>query len=825
MPDEVASQTSAGAALTRPDDPRPPRHIVLLSDGTGNSRGKAQQTNVWRVYEALDLKDPSDLKVPRQFALYDDGVGSSSFKPIAILGGVFGFGLARNVRDLYAFLCRTWRPGDCIYAFGFSRGAFTIRVLVGLVDSQGIVKYDGNEAELHRLVKAAYRAYRKRYRLPYFNYVGALRWLRDTATNAAARLRGKPTYTEAARNNDHTARIEFLGLWDTVDAYGVPVDELGVFVNNFIWPFQMPNARLSDKVDRAVHALALDDERNTFHPKLWDHDATQPQRISQVWFAGMHSDVGGGYADKGLAHVSLKWVVDEAQAAGLRFIETIGATQQALSDENGPMNDSRRGIAGYYRYNPRRLHLLLERHGIERPLVHESVLRRIRVGQDAYAPIVLPPAFDVLPVELEQGEEAEEADRTEEQRGERAKLNPPVPSATYLGVSTEQQHHAIGIERVFNRVWMRRVIYFATVAVTLLLVAQPLFRDPAAACTSSWCGAGPAIRALNVVLPAAAASWTDWYANHPGTFMLLAMLAAGGLVAGGIVQRTVFDNMRRVWYAVPATRPSTAPPPAPERGLGVFDRAVLALRTAAWYRAAFKFSKHILLPGALGLVALAVVLVLVNGLTFTLQVSGGSVCPESRAPEPRVVGPSPQPIVLDTQQLCAASGLQLERGGTYEVVLHMPRRDGGAAECWCDLEVPANLRGIAPGDMSVVHRVSGLMKREMSQPWLQPMLRVGSTGADVQPLLADPSVPLEAPLTTLRARIVARSSGELFLYVNDAVGPPGWRDVFQRNNLGTASGTIRLVRFGTGIGEPPDPFHMAQTPACLVRPECRPNER
>lgn len=825
MPDEVAPQTSAVAAPAMTDDPRPPRHIVLLSDGTGNSRGKAQQTNVWRVYEALDLKDPSELKVPRQFALYDDGVGSSSFKPIAILGGAFGFGLARNVRDLYAFLCRTWRPGDRIYGFGFSRGAFTIRVLVGLIDSQGIVKYDGNEAELHRLVKAAYRAYRKRYRLPYFNYVGALRWLRDTTIDAATRLRGKPTYTEAARSNDHTARVNFLGLWDTVDAYGVPVDELGVFVNNFIWPFQMPNAQLSDKVDRAVHALSLDDERNTFHPKLWDHDAAQPQRICQVWFAGMHSDVGGGYADKGLAHVSLKWVLDEAEAVGLRFIWTIRATQQALSDENGPMNDSRRGIAGYYRYNPRRLQVLLLRHGIERPLVHESVLRRIRVGQDAYAPIVLPPAFDVLPVEAEQGREPEEVDGTEDVTGERAKRKPPVSSATYLGVSTEQQHHAIGIERVFNRVWMRRVVYFSTVAVTLLLVALPLFRDPAAACTSSWCGAAPAIRALNVVLPAAAASWTDWYIKHPGTFLLLAGLAAGGLVAGGIVQRTIFDNMRRVWYAMPATRPSTVPPPAPERGLGVFDRAVLALRTAGWYHTAFQFSKHILLPGVFGLAAVAVVLVLVNGSTFALQVSGGSVCAESKAAEPRVVGSSPQSIVLDTQQLCVASGLRLERGGTYEVVLHMPRRDGGAAECWCDLEVPADLRGIAPGDMSVVHRVSGLMKREMSQPWLQPMLRVGSTGADVQPLLADPSEPLSAPLTMLRARIVARSSGELFLYVNEAVGPPGWRDVFQRNNLGTASGTIRLVRVGTGVVEPLDTFRMAQTPACLVRPECPPKAR
>ena len=99
------------------------RNIILLSDGTGNSRGKMAQTNVWRTYEAIDLKDPPDPANPRQFAYYDDGVGTSSFKPLALLGGALGYGLARNVRDLYESLCRTYRDGDDIYAFGFSRGA------------------------------------------------------------------------------------------------------------------------------------------------------------------------------------------------------------------------------------------------------------------------------------------------------------------------------------------------------------------------------------------------------------------------------------------------------------------------------------------------------------------------------------------------------------------------------------------------------------------------------------------------------------------------------------------------------------------------------
>src|SRR5437764_15148886 len=120
------------------------RNIVLLSDGTGNSAAKVWRTNVWRTFEALDLSG-SD-----QVAYYDDGVGTSSFKPLAILGGVFGFGLKRNVIDVYSFCCRNYKPGDKIFGFGFSRGAFTIRVVAGFIARVGLIRYDGNEEHLAR---------------------------------------------------------------------------------------------------------------------------------------------------------------------------------------------------------------------------------------------------------------------------------------------------------------------------------------------------------------------------------------------------------------------------------------------------------------------------------------------------------------------------------------------------------------------------------------------------------------------------------------------------------------------------------------------------
>src|SRR6266550_7834433 len=110
----------AGASMSK--------NIVLLSDGTGNSSAKIFKTNVWRLFQILDLRDPTS-----QVAYYDNGVGTSAFKLFAILGGVFGFGLKRNVIDIYSFCSRNYKEGDRIFGFGFSRGAFTIRIVAGLI--------------------------------------------------------------------------------------------------------------------------------------------------------------------------------------------------------------------------------------------------------------------------------------------------------------------------------------------------------------------------------------------------------------------------------------------------------------------------------------------------------------------------------------------------------------------------------------------------------------------------------------------------------------------------------------------------------------------
>lgn len=211
-----------------------PKNIVLLSDGTANSSALLFTTNVWRLYQALDLGDPA-----LQVACYDNGVGTSVFKPLAILGSVFGIGLKRNVIHLYSFLCRNYKEGDHIFGFGFSRGAFTMRIVAGLVTGQGLVPWHGNEAELARKANAAYRQYRKQFHT---------RWV-------------PRRWIPSQQPKPHCPRIHFLGLWDTVVAYGGPIEEITRAIDYWIWPLSRPDRIMSgSKVDRACHALALDDE-------------------------------------------------------------------------------------------------------------------------------------------------------------------------------------------------------------------------------------------------------------------------------------------------------------------------------------------------------------------------------------------------------------------------------------------------------------------------------------------------------------------------------------------------------------------------------------
>ena len=302
----------------------PGRNIILLSDGTGNSASKITKTNIWRIYGAIDLSQGD------QIAFYDDGVGSGGFKLFRYLGGALGFGLARNVRELYGHLCQHYSgPEDQIMLFGFSRGAFTARLLSGMIQHCGAIDRSADKTiqiwrwtklgyedvpvatdeGLQAAIKVAYRALRQRNdKAPVSRF---FRWVR-------ARVFFDTLSTEDFRKNYSTSprpRIAFLGVFDTVSAYGLPIDEMSIAVHKWIWPLRFADMLLSSKVDHAYQALALDEARQSFHPMLWTERNFDPngergkpdERPQQAWFAGVHSDIGGGYGDERLSLVPACW--------------------------------------------------------------------------------------------------------------------------------------------------------------------------------------------------------------------------------------------------------------------------------------------------------------------------------------------------------------------------------------------------------------------------------------------------------------------------------------------------------------------------------------
>ncbi|MGC2810123.1 MAG: DUF2235 domain-containing protein [Bradyrhizobium sp.] len=594
------------------------KNIILLSDGTGNSSAKLFRTNVWQLFQALDLTDPA-----RQISYYDDGVGTSSFKPLAILGGVFGFGLKRNVIDIYSFCCRNYRRGDRIYGFGFSRGAFTIRVVAGFIARVGLVRYDGSEAALARDAEIAYREYRKvrNFKSAANILIGPLRRLRDWVSHHVFRA---PSFQQL--DLIEVEKIDFLGVWDTVDAYGGPIDEITRAIDYWYWPLSMPDQFMNHKIDRACHALALEEERDSFHPVLWDdryvrngnklyavaHDWTPApsdpdlplaeidrERISQVWFVGVHSDIGGGYSRAGLSYHTLAWMMERAQAYGLLYLTTQRRWLRTFIDPYDKLNDSRHGLAGYYRYQPRKLadiysrppyklslrndfqhivDLFKDRPDPERevkaelaipqsyvarphPKIHQSVVDRIRIGNDGYAPIVLPERYDVVSHD-----------------------GAIVPNGAIA--PSDARSRAIRQEKVWDWVWGRRIVYFLTVLASLYLAALPLIEK-------WWPGRGPAGPAEVVVvpiidlvaafLPSFVTPWLDAFRNSPGRFLIGVLLVGGLMYAGGRMQGHIRDLMRGIWRTpgAPATRDGGT---------------VYRLRSAGPYRAFFYLLKYWILP-------------------------------------------------------------------------------------------------------------------------------------------------------------------------------------------------------------------------------------
>jgi uncharacterized protein (DUF2235 family) len=541
LTDLIREQMPGLAAVIGVDlrDVKAQKNLILLSDGTGNSAAKLHKTNVWRVYRALDLSKDDQL------AEYDDGVGTSSLRPLALIGGAFGVGLARNVRHLYAFLSRNYRglPGEKVFAFGFSRGAYTIRMLIGLVRNQGLVDPELPEQTFQREILRRWDAFRSE----------RFRFLRM--------MPKEPKHLDEVKKEGHVPDFEFVGLWDTVSAYGLPIDELQRAIDLYIYPFSFSDRRVCDIVKCAYHALSLDDERRTFHPILWDEsDAGDRARLQQVWFPGVHANIGGGYPKDGLAYVSLEWMVRKAKSLGLRFIvaDFKEIAQQVDAQDN--MYNSRAGLAGYYRYSPRPVttlsHDTLNDVMIDRPKIHESAFARVHRGQVAYAPIGIPLVYDLVlrdgtivpgPCKAEANGEVKIVPTT----------IPLTPKREYLEDGERAQLRATRMEAMWNIVWWRRVVYFLTLFSSLYLVALPLFADALSTRGSlpqltEWLAyyLKPLLTVVGYLVPAwVGETWLAIFRDQPILFSIGLICVAVTMLFGLRLEEKIRSRAGEIWLA------------------------------------------------------------------------------------------------------------------------------------------------------------------------------------------------------------------------------------------------------------------------------------
>lgn len=290
------------------------KRIVICADGTWNrpekNLDKDQPTNVLRLARAI--KPVGNNKTPQQ-VFYDWGVGSY-YDPV--IGGVTGKGLNKNIMDDYRYIVQNYTPGDELFLFGFSRGAYTVRSLCGLINNCGILKRPDA-----RLIQAAFDHYKR--------------------PGKVYKPSGAESIAFREKHSHPQYKINFVGVWDTVGALGIPFSFLGLLDKKD----EFYDTKMGDNILTARHAMAIDELRSDFKPTAWQ---LRPEvDLKQVWFAGVHSNVGGSYApDKYtgglLSDIPLDWMMREATKAGLMFEPHLRSSLKPRADAT--LHSSRRHI-------------------------------------------------------------------------------------------------------------------------------------------------------------------------------------------------------------------------------------------------------------------------------------------------------------------------------------------------------------------------------------------------------------------------------------------------------------------------------------------------
>lgn len=282
------------------------KRIVIFADGTWHAPERARTTHVLRMARAVE----PETQGVKQIVFYDWGLGTDRLK---MTGGITGAGIDKNIMDCYRFLVHNFDPGDRLYFFGVSRGAYTVRSLAGFIRNSGLLR----RPHAHKIPEA-FRLYRKRTPASHPDASAAKTFRRDYAVA-------------------DLVPIEFVGVWDTVGALGIPVPFWGTLGDR---KFLFHDTEPSKIVQHARHAVAIDEDREDFTPVLWSEKASVD--MTQLWFAGVHSDVGGGYAERGLGDSAARWMADEAGRFGLAFESHF--LESLKPDPYDKLHNERKGI-------------------------------------------------------------------------------------------------------------------------------------------------------------------------------------------------------------------------------------------------------------------------------------------------------------------------------------------------------------------------------------------------------------------------------------------------------------------------------------------------
>jgi len=726
------------------------KKILLFADGTGNAV-TTQESNVWRIYRALDTT------AENQIAYYIPGVGTSEFKPWAMLDGATGIGVPSNVLKLYRFLSWNYVSGDEIYMFGFSRGAFTIRLLLDLVYRQGLQPraVDGvavSSATMRRNANAAWRAYKRND---------------DTrAKNLWVRLARLGRRTRPTTIGDGLP-IAFVGLFDTVEAFGVPIEELREAINIFVAPISFGNDRAIARTALFVrHALSLDDERTSFHPIRIDQrgrprSAGDPA-IQEVWFAGVHSNVGGGYADDAVAHAPLVWMLEEAQrlapddpvAKGPVLKPGALDMFRQTASSFAPLADSRAGLASLYRYDPRSL-ASTQRWDFGRAIVHWSVAERMAESACNYAPVVLPgDAVFLMP------------DRTlVERAGGRwqALSDPPVApppiDAAQLASRGARAQDALAalrapavetLELARDYIWSRRVNYFGLVGALIALASLPATGDlwselpalgaglrdiaPAGVIDAVGGGVESALRGASELVLSITPAYLTPFAHaifaHPWISAALVSLLLWLWRRAGALEELIHDLAQRGWVA-------GAPPP-PEARMRALVRK---LRKSDISALVHRHWRSWAAPALFSFAIFGLALAGASRLSFNALVGAGFVCWPTKPADLRWLGAGSEVskpgysadniLGFATNNPCWASGLAVERGAAYRLTIEIGPED----EPWIDRTILTDVEGFDSVGSS--HRLSAVFRRWPNAAWHQPIARIGAQGAEEWPLVSN----------------------------------------------------------------------------------------